>query len=508
MKKLITVLCVIPIILLGSITASADETEDAKVRILKDEVIYQILIDRFNNGRQAPSNQVDIDDPLAYSGGDIQGITNRLDKIKENGFTAISVSPVMENAKGGYHGYWVEDFFEVEEEFGTMEDLKTLVEEAHDREIKVLLELDLNYIAKSSEVAKDSEKSEWFKENTVEPIDATKWLNKVVVFDQTNKEAAAYLTDVADYWMDQIAIDGYTLHAADQMDTAFLEKLAKDIKAKDDNFYLLATTLQGGSDIGDLYTIDELDAVTNAELYEKMNRILEKPDQPVSEIYETHQAYEDGKSGLYLDNITTPRFSNNFADNGRVADTAWNIALGYLYFTPGVPIVYQGSEVPMYGPGFPENQYLVDFASADPDLESTFYKMASIRKQYPALSRGDFEQVAKEGGMSLFKRTYGDETVYVAVNNDSKSHAVEIEGEALNENVELRGMLHDDTIRQNKDGKFLIGMERESSEVFIIKPNLGFNWGFIGFVVGLLAFFVVGVNILAHKQKKRNKNKK
>src|SRR5699024_11509653 len=114
---------------------------------------------------------------------------------------------------------------------------------------------------------------------------------------------------------------------------------------------------------------------------------------------------------LYVDNWNTPRFSNNFAEQGRNAETTWGLALGYLYLTPGVPIIYQGSEVPMYGPGYPENQYIVDFTSANPDLKKVFKQMAAVRKQFATLKEGDFEQVTTEEGFSLFKRTLDNETI-------------------------------------------------------------------------------------------------
>src|SRR5699024_5015854 len=174
--------------------------------------------------------------------------------------------------------------------------------------------------------------------------------------------------------------------------------------------------------------------------------------------YETCGSSHNDKELLYVDTITSPRFSNNFADHGRTAATTCDLALAYLYFSPGVPMIYQGSEIPMYGPGYPENQYLADFTSADPDLEKIFSKMASIRDQFPSLARGEIEEMATNEGLSLFKRTYENEIVYVAINNDSKSHTVEIEGEELTDEVQLRGLLHDDTIRQSDEGKFLIGM--------------------------------------------------
>src|SRR5690625_4928555 len=143
--SLFTIFSFVVISLPNVIEANASEEHS-----IKKEIIYDIIIDRFNNGRQAPSDQVDIANPLKYNGGDIKGITLMLDIIEEHGFTAISLSPLMENAPDGYHGYWIEDFFQVETEFGTLEDLQELVEEAHKREIKVFLEFVTNYVTKSS----------------------------------------------------------------------------------------------------------------------------------------------------------------------------------------------------------------------------------------------------------------------------------------------------------------------------------------------------------------------
>src|SRR5699024_12700974 len=148
---------------------------------------------------QAPSDQVDLDDPYAYHGGDLQGITDMLQELDSKGFTAISLSPIMENAENGYHGYWVDDFFEVEDEFGTMEELIALIKEAHSLDMRVLLELVLNHITKSRELANDESKENWIKESDVEPIDATEWLDEVLVFNQKKEDVDAYLTDDADY---------------------------------------------------------------------------------------------------------------------------------------------------------------------------------------------------------------------------------------------------------------------------------------------------------------------
>src|SRR5699024_10318314 len=146
-KKVIYLLMLIPFLL---ICMGPLETEASNVQ---EEVYYHILVDRFNNGDASLDDQVDLEDPYAYHGGDFAGIIDKLDAIIQSGFTAIVLSPVMANAPDGYHGYWVEDFWSVEEQFGTMDDFNKLVAEAHDRDIKVILEFVTNYAAGSHPIA-------------------------------------------------------------------------------------------------------------------------------------------------------------------------------------------------------------------------------------------------------------------------------------------------------------------------------------------------------------------
>src|SRR5690625_5224422 len=426
MRKVMLMFVAVLLLIPSSFPEKANAEEMPK---LNEEIIYDILVDRYNNGRQAPSEQVDVDDPYTYNGGDIKGVTDSLETIDDLGFTTISLSPIMENAPKGYHGYWIEDPYEVEEEFGSMEDLEELVEKAHDRKIKVILEFVPNYIAKSSPIVEEEDKQDWFKEVSVEHTDATEWLEDVFIYDQTNQEVQDYLIDTAKHWMNEVDIDGFKIHAADQAEPAFLEKLVTEVKKEDPYFYFIAESLQEDADMSHLLEIEEIDAVANVDAFTKMNDIFTEPDKAVKDLYDARNAEEASTLDLlYVDNINTARFSNNFADNGRNAVTTWTLALSYLYFTPGVPIVYQGSEVPMYGPGYPENRYLVDFSSADPDVEEVFDTIASARDEFGPLVDGDFEQYAVDEGMSLFKRTIEDETVYVAINNDSKSRVVRIPG--------------------------------------------------------------------------------
>src|SRR5690625_2185746 len=136
MKKMILMVMIIPLLLISNKPVAAEDTTN-----LQEEAIYNILVDRYNNGDPSLDGQKRIDDPYAYHGGDIKGITKKLDEIQGLGITTISLSTIMKNAHDGYHGYRIEDYIKVEKQFGYIEDIQTLVKEANKREIKYVLEL-------------------------------------------------------------------------------------------------------------------------------------------------------------------------------------------------------------------------------------------------------------------------------------------------------------------------------------------------------------------------------
>ncbi|HEY5704705.1 MAG TPA: alpha-amylase family glycosyl hydrolase [Terrimicrobiaceae bacterium] len=135
---------------------------DAIDRPIQDDVIYFVLPDRFFNADTANdrggyqgdkfSHGFDPTDKAFYHGGDLKGLTAKLDYLKEMGITAIWMGPIFKNKpvqgdSAGYHGYWTIDFTKVDSHFGTNEDLKTLVKEAHRRGMKVFFDIIVNHTA-------------------------------------------------------------------------------------------------------------------------------------------------------------------------------------------------------------------------------------------------------------------------------------------------------------------------------------------------------------------------
>lgn len=474
---------------------SAEESDDE----LKEEVIYDIIIDRFNNGNQKLNEQVRLDDPYAFHGGDLEGITTKLDDLNEFGYTTISLSPPMANAPDGYHGYWIEDFFGIEPQLGSIEDLKELVEEAHKRDMKIVLELVTNYVSNTHPMVKDSTKDDWIDTEKSKPVDDYPWLENVVSLNQDNPEVIDYLSDVAAYWINETGIDGYKLQAADQASPEFLTTLTQNIKKEKEDAYIIADILD--EERSELYDIDDIQLVTNTEQYENMTDVFSKEDVPVLPLLENWEQQDQESGLLYVDNKYTKRFTELFSEQGRNKVTTWKLALTYMYTMPGVPLIYQGSEIPAYGQGVPENQRLVNFNSSEKDLQEFIERISALREQFPVLTGNSFEIIDTDQGMSVYKRGEGDESVYVAINNDSESRFISMD--SISSDKQLRGLLGDNLVREDEEKEFRIGLPRETTEVYVIEENSGINWFFIGAIVGIFVIFVVAVIILTRKQKKR-----
>ncbi|WP_047986184.1 alpha-amylase family glycosyl hydrolase [Ornithinibacillus californiensis] len=498
MKKISTLL--IAILLFATTYPAVSFAEDNNIQ---EEIIYDILVDRFNNGNQAFSDQVRIDDPFAYHGGDIEGITLKLDAIKDLGFTSISLSPIMENSVDGYHGYWIEDFYSIEEQFGTMEEFQTLVQQAHERDMKVILELVINYIGNEHPITTDSEKQDWLVQNAKVETGSEPWLENVSVLNHDNLEVQEMLIDMAKHWMNEGNVDGFKIHAADQASVEFLETLTSELKAENPDLYLIADVL--AEDVPEeLINMPTLDIVENPTLSQTIADVFAKVDNPVENIYEQWVELGGKNSLIYVDNKTMDRFTQVAAENKRDDVNTWNLALVYLLTSPGVPIIFQGSELPMYGSGIEQVQRLVNFNSGEPELEEVYSKVLALRTEFPVLQYGDFELVGSDQGLSVFKRTYQDETMYIAINNDSVSRTVSLTD--LDSDLQLRGILGDNLVRQLDSGEYKIGLARESTDVYIIEEDSGINWMFVAPVVTILLIFVLAVIYLSRKQKKREAN--
>ncbi len=120
----------------------------------RDEVIYQIVTDRFFDGDVSNNGDFNLSDPSAYHGGDWKGIQNKLDYLVELGVTALWISPVVKNVESdagfsSYHGYWTQDFTRPNPHFGDVIALREMVDAAHARGLKVILDIVTNHVGQA-----------------------------------------------------------------------------------------------------------------------------------------------------------------------------------------------------------------------------------------------------------------------------------------------------------------------------------------------------------------------
>ncbi len=151
MKFLFIILISFLIISCINIEDSGKTNITSNVEDWRNEIIYQVLTDRFYDGDTSNNLNVDITKPGHYHGGDWQGIIDKMDYLKELGITAIWISPVVKNLEEdagfySYHGYWTQDFKKVNPHFGNIAKLREMVRVAHENGIKVILDIVANHI--------------------------------------------------------------------------------------------------------------------------------------------------------------------------------------------------------------------------------------------------------------------------------------------------------------------------------------------------------------------------
>ena len=148
---MIRLLILVSLALSSCVNVDLKMDHQTRVEDWRDEIIYQVVIDRFDDGDPSNNFNVDYRKEAAYHGGDWQGLIDRLDYIETLGVTALWISPIVKNVENdagfsSYHGYWTQDFTRVNPHFGDLAKLQELVKACHARGIKVILDIVTNHV--------------------------------------------------------------------------------------------------------------------------------------------------------------------------------------------------------------------------------------------------------------------------------------------------------------------------------------------------------------------------
>ncbi|MDC3417232.1 alpha-amylase family glycosyl hydrolase [Aquibacillus salsiterrae] len=469
------ILC-LPLLLVSASFVVAEENWS------EQEAIYYILVDRFMNGDASNDFDIDIKDKDAYHGGDLVGITKKLDYIAELGISTINLSPVMDNDGNGYHGFSIVDFQRVDEHFGTIDDLRELVDAAHEMNIKVIVDLPITQI--SANHPWKMEKGAWITQKSTDIFG-----QQLIGVNIANPEVERYFIDIANFWVKETGIDGFRLYVNNETSIDFVEQFQQNIYAENKDATILIDSITG-DDLANTTTVKKDQAAISA---------FKKAGVPIEAVLLGLQ--ETSQKARYFDNLFSNRFTREMIKQAQNPSTRWKLALTYLYTVPGVPVLYQGTEIPMDNGVDEPDHRMAQLNGGDDVLNNYINKLAAIRQEFPALTKGDFKVIASNGAMSLYKREYNGQAIYVAINNDVETKTIAITD--VPEGKQLTGLLQDNIVRKLKDGQYKIALDRETADIFIVEEDTGINWLFVSFILIVLGGFVFGVVYLG-KQNKKN----
>lgn len=364
--------------------------------------IYQIITDRFFNGDSSNDNADSNYDPAGHSGtsvhgGDFKGIEEKLGYIKSLGATAIWISPVVLNVRGEFHGYAGMDFYKVDPHWGTMADLKHLVQAAHARGILVIDDIVVNHggnLIDSGDAGYPAFKSgpegyhlryhnpakqypPPFDLNATHPAltnlfhnngfiqnyddDTQLELGELMSLDDFRTEnpyVREQMTKIYEYWIEEAGFDGFRIDTVKHVEMGFWQQWCPAIREfaaahGKTNFFMFGEVPHGADAKCGSYTGTmgggnfKLDSVLDYTLYFKINSLFAEARDGTKEIAEHYQAipanYDpEAQNQLvtFLDNHDQPRF---LSVKGATTDRL-KLALTFLYTTRGVPCLYYGTE--------------------------------------------------------------------------------------------------------------------------------------------------------------------
>lgn len=402
-------------------------------------VFYQIFPERFRRSADKPyadyiDQAWDTEDPVnhRFMGGDLPGVTEKLPYLKELGIGAVYMTPIHPSASA--HKYDVDDYFDVDRMFGSLQDLKALVERAHSLDIKVVLDLVFNHSSAGhpffQDVVKNGRASryyDWYFVDGDKPVqDSRNYLSFCDVavmpkLNTNNRAVQEYLTEVGLFYLEQYAIDGFRLDVAFDVSHEFWRFFKARLKAVNPAVFIIGEDWQNcEAFLGP----DQWDSVMNYPFRYACQRFFAtgrySPRAFSDYLNSVLVRYRDGTNRMLvnlLDSHDTERFFETVHHDRNV----YVAALATLLFYQGCPMLYYGDEIFMDGKHDPYNRKGMRWDSpAFNSPEHQVIRELLAFRQREALIMGDIQIFERDGLVYLSRRSAGDALTLV-INHSGKA---------------------------------------------------------------------------------------
>lgn len=453
------------------------------------DVLYLIMPDRFANGN--PSNdivpgmleaRVDRTDQYARHGGDLKGIENHLDYISDLGVTAIWLNPIQENdmKEGSYHGYAITDYYQVDRRFGSNEEFRQLVEQAHAKGLKVVMDMIFNHCGSENYLFKDMPSKDWFnfrgnytqtsyKTASVQDVHAADYERKIAVdgwftdcmpdLNQRNYHVANYLIQSSIWWIEYAGINGIRQDTHPYADFDMMSQWCKAVSDEYPDFNIVGETWLNSNVLVSFWQKDSklaaprnsnLRTVMDFPLMDLMNKAFDEETTDwnggLFRLYDyltQDLVYADPMNLLtFLDNHDTSRFFVKDEDTKNL--DRYKQALVFLLTTRGIPEIYYGTEILMaadkakgdgmlrcdYPGGWAGDARNCFNAAGRSALQNEAFaymqKLLQWRKGNDVIAKGSLKHFAPSKGIYAYERKYGNKSVTIFMNGTDKEQSLSL----------------------------------------------------------------------------------
>lgn len=479
------------------------------------DLIYLIMPDRFVNG-DASNDQftnlrdkdVDRKNPYVRHGGDLSGVTQKLDYLKNLGVTSIWMTPLLENdmpkmqegpyTMSGYHGYWITDHYQIDKRFGGNSSYKSMVKTAHEKGLKVIQDAVYNHVGSFHHTVLDLPMKDWLnqwptytgsnhrEELFIDPH-ASSEEKKIMIggwfvphlpdLNLANPYCANFIIQSNIWSTQEFGIDGWRVDTYKYCDEKFLNNINAALIKEFPSITVFGEAWTNSVPASAYFTQNNIDApfkhmikgVTDFPLNSAMYDALNQPfgwTEGLSKLYMTLSQdflYKDPMTNcIFLDNHDMNRFYSMVEEDL----SRYKMGIGMLFTLRGIPQVYYGTEslarnyknpndaaVRKDFPGGWAADSIDKFEIANLDTTEKeaftyFQKLANFRKTSIAISKGTLKHFIPQNGIYVYFRIHEKQTLMCVVNTNATETNVFLDRfSEVNSGVKsLRNVLAEQTI--------------------------------------------------------------
>ena len=428
-----------------------------------EAVIYFAVTDRFFDGDASNNDAYGVGDyntgekgGSSYHGGDFAGLNQKLDYLKDLGVNTIWITPIVENitedqhdnktdtATYGYHGYWASDFTKLNKHLGTEQQFKALLDAAHSKGMKIMVDVVLNHAGYGTEkyfnsilTDADGNSISMIRDsnNTISGDDKYDSLSDLPDFVTENKAVTDQLVTWQTEWMSKYSIDYYRVDTVKHVETTTWEAFKNSLTKVNPDFKMIGEYSGAGyaNNAGELGT-GSMDALLDFDFNDFAQKFVTGDISGVeSSLQKRNGAINNTATmGSFLSSHDEDSLQYKLVNESKLSEEeAYNqmkVAATLQITAKGQPVLYYGEEIGQGGANnWPYQTNRSDFdwtelekQKADSNSIYNHYKtMLAIRNAYTdVFARGNRSTVAVSDadGYEVISRSYGNSTLYVGMN--------------------------------------------------------------------------------------------